>query len=385
MAKETTVKKYDILVVGAGLYGATCARLLTEKGYKCLVVEKNNYVGGMCATKKMHGIDVHINGPHIFHTNDQAVWEFVNKYSQFNSYEHVETILSNGRMWTLPIDTKAYNMMFGSLTAINAYNELSKEIKNYNVKKPSSLEDSLVLQYGVSLYTEVFKPYYEKKFGMPCGSLAASMPDMQPSYYKLTTKMHDTKMQGIPMNGYTALVENIIGDDIPIMLNKDFVNDFAKMQDLAEVIIYTGPVDRLCKYVHGPLKWSSLEVKTVDESMRGTHIYGNAVTKVADKANPMLRITEHKWFTPEREDDENWSKKNIVSYEQHKEWKVDEDPFYSINDTESTELYKKYVEFINEKWPNIVLGGTKGMYVNMRMDETIKAAMETCSAASLNN
>lgn len=377
-------KKYDILIVGAGLYGATCARLLTEKGYRCLIIEKNDYVGGMCATKKMYDIDVHIYGPHIFHTNDKEVWDFVNKYSKFNNYRHAETIISNGRLWPLPIDVKAYNMMFGSLTAINAYTEIMKEVKNYNVKKATSFEDSLVMQYGVSLYTEVFKPYYEKKFGESCGSLAPIMPDMVPSYYTLTNKLYDTEMQGIPVNGYSKLVENIIGDDIPIMLGKDFTKNFVKFYDIAEAIIYTGPVDRLCKYVHGALKWISLDVKTVDESMRGTHIYGNAVTKVADKSNPIVRMTEHKWFTPERKGNDEWAKKNIVSYEYKKDYKVDEDPFYSLNNLDSMDLYKKYVDFINEKWPNIILGGTKGLYVNMSMDETIKSAIETCKIAKEN-
>ena len=377
-------KKYDILIVGAGLYGSVCARLLTEKGYRCIIVEKNDHVGGMCATKKMHGIDVHMHGPHIFHTNDKEVWEFVNKYAKFNNYRHAETIISNGRLWTLPIDVKAYNMMFGTLTALNAYAQVAKEVKNYNVKQASSFEDSLVMQYGISLYTEVFKPYYEKKFGESCGNLAPIMPDMQPSYYKLTNQMYETEMQGIPIEGYTKMVENIIGNDIPILLNKDFVNNFDKLYGLAEVIIYTGPVDRLCKYIHGPLKWISLDIQTIDESMRGTHIYGNAVTKVADKSNGVLRMTEHKWFTPERINDEGWAKKNIVSYEHSKEWKVDEDPFYSFNTKDSMDIYGKYLTFLNEKFPNIILGGTKGMYVNMRMDETIRAAIDTCKGAEIN-
>ena len=143
-------KRYDILIVGAGLYGATCARMLTEKGYKCLIIEKNNYVGGMCATRTEHDIDIHMNGPHIFHTNDEEVWKFVTKYSRMNNYKHAETIISNGRLWTLPIDIKAYNMMFGSINALSAYTEISKEIKSYNVKKSSSLEETLVLQYGIS-------------------------------------------------------------------------------------------------------------------------------------------------------------------------------------------------------------------------------------------
>lgn len=376
-------KRYDILIVGAGLYGATCARMLTEKGYKCLIIEKNNYVGGMCATRTEHDIDIHMNGPHIFHTNDEEVWNFVTKYSRMNNYKHAETIISNGRLWTLPIDIKAYNMMFGSINALSAYTEISKEIKSYNVKKSSSLEDTLVLQYGISLYTEIFKPYYEKKYGKSCGELAPLMPDIQPSYFKLSGQMYETPMQGIPENGYTKLVENIIGNDIPIILNKDFISNIDKFYNLAEVIIYTGPVDRLCKYVYGPLKWVSLNIQTIDESMRGSHIYGNTVTKVADKQNELLRITEHKWFTPDRDSSE-WNNHNIVSYEYNKEYKVDEDPFYSLNDNESMELYGKYIEFIEEKWPNIVVGGTKGLYLNMNMSDTIKAAIELCKNAMPN-
>ena len=377
-------KRYDIVIVGAGLYGATCARLLTDKGYKCLIVEKNSYVGGMCATKRVHGIDVHLHGPHVFRTKDKEVWDFISKYCKMNSYKHSEIMLCNNRMFSLPIDIRAYNMLFGSINAMNAYKEVKSEIDNYNVAKASSLEDSLVMQYGTSIYSELMKPYYEKKFGRSCSELAVMVPDMQPSYFRLENNLYDTEWQGIPENGYTDMIEKIIGDDIPIVLNKDFVKNLDKMYDLGEVFIYTGPLDRLCKYVYGTLDWTSLEVKQIDESLRGTHIYGNAVTKVADKKNDLLRITEYKWFTPERESDAEWRNHNIVTYEYFKKYEVDTDPYYSINSIESMELYKKYLEYATNKWPNILMGGTKGLYINMSMDETIKSAMNTCKIAVQN-
>ena len=144
------VAKYDIMIVGAGLYGATCARLLTDKGYRCLIVEKNSYVGGLCASRRQNGIDVHIHGPHVFHTKNKEVWEFVNKYAKFNAYKHVETMIANGKIWSLPIDTLAYNTMFGSIDAIHAYKDIKTEIDNYNVKQSTSFEDSLIMQYGTS-------------------------------------------------------------------------------------------------------------------------------------------------------------------------------------------------------------------------------------------
>ena len=373
------VAKYDIMIVGAGLYGAICARLLTDKGYRCLIVEKNSYVGGLCASRRQNGIDVHIHGPHVFHTKNKEVWEFVNKYAKFNAYKHVETMIANGKIWSLPIDTLAYNTMFGSIDAIHAYKDIKTEIDNYNVKQSTSFEDSLIMQYGTSIYVELFKNYYEKKFGKPCSELAPIMPDMQPSYFRLAKQMHENEFQGIPMDGYTAMVENIIGNDIPVLLNKDFVENIDKMYSLADTIIYTGPIDALGKYVYGPLDWACTEMKTIDESMRGTQIYGNAVTKIADKSNDLLRITEHKWFNPERMNDKEWKLHNIVTYETRKTWTVDDYPMYAIMSQESIERCKKYEKHIYSILSKVVMGGTKGMYVNMSMDETIQAAFDTCA------
>lgn len=370
--------KYDILIVGAGLYGATCARILTDKGYRCLIIEKNPYVGGLCATKKQFNIDVHLYGPHIFHTKDIEVWNFINKYTKFNNYKHIETMFAKNRLWSLPVDTKAYNMMFGSINAINGFKTVNEEIKAYNVKQSSSFEDTLVMQYGTSLYVELFKNYYEKEFNKKCSELAPLMPDMQPSYFRLAQQMYETEMQGIPENGYTQMIENIIGNDIPIILGKDFIQNFDKFINIAEAIIYTGPVDALCKYVYGALEWSCTEVKNIDESMRGTQIYGNAVTKISDKSNDLVRITEHKWFTPERMNDTEWISHNIVSYEYKKKWTVDDYPMHAILSEESTKTYKKYEEYAASNWNHIILGGTKGLYLNMSMDETIRAAMNTC-------
>lgn len=371
-------KKYDILIVGAGLYGATCARMLTDKGYKCMMIEKNPYVGGLCATKRIHNIDVHMYGPHVFHTNEKEVWDFVNKYAKFNNYKHNEIILANRTLYKLPVDILTYNKFFGTITVQAAYNEIKKEINNCNIMKPENFEDTLIMQYGSTLYSMLFKNYYEKKYLKSCSELAPIMPDMQPSYFKFSPYMYETQMQGIPENGYTNMVENMIGNDIPIMLNTDFCSDMKKFSNLAEVTIYTGPIELLFNYKYGELDWATTEIKEVDESIKGTQIFGNSVTKMSDKGNDLVRATEHKWFNPERINDKEWINHNIVTYEYKKKWTRNDYPKYALLSNESTDKYKKYEILLSKTYPNILVGGTKGLYINMSMDETIYSAIETC-------
>lgn len=378
MERETTVKKYDFLIVGAGIFGATCARLLADKGYKCLIIERKGYVGGLCSDFEKNGVNVTRFGPHVFYTDNDEVWDFVNKYSKFNDYIHFETMLKDDKLFRVPIDMLTMNQIFGQTTSPLAFKSISNEVKNYNVSKATTLEDECILQSGLSIYGALLRTFYEKKFGRKCSELAPRMPFTLPISVKHETKMYDVKHQGYPVNGYTKMVENMIGDDIDIMLNKDFVKNIEKYSSLANIVIYTGAIDELCHYSFGPLAWHTAKFEQSDESMRGNYIYGVAVTNVADPNNELERIIEHKWFTPERKGDPNYEKTNIVTYEYTKRWEPGDENLYSLLSNESIELWEKYNDFAAQNFPNIVLCGKTASYDNFTMAESIEAAMAIC-------
>ena len=379
MEKETTVKKYDFLIVGAGICGASAARILTDKGYKCLIVEKAGEVGGLCHDREINKIIVSTYGPHIVHTNDKYVWDFLNRFSKFNEYKHCEVIMKNDKLYHLPIDMLTMNQVFNTVSAKESFNIIDKEIKNYNVLTTSNLEDSIILRCGTTIYGALLKGYYEKKFGTKCSELAMSVPQSFPVSYNYMPTMYTDKYQGYPVEGYKRLVENMIGDDIDIMLNKDFIKMFDKLYEVAEAIVYTGPVDELCHYAYGPLKWCTAEFTSSDESIRGNYIYGCPVINVSNMRgyDDTYRITEHKWFTPERIGDRTFDTHNIITYERYKKWEPGDLTLYAIIDSDQVELFNKYYKFVKERWPNIILCGKNGSFDNYDICETIQGVMES--------
>ena len=373
--------KYDFLIVGAGIFGATCARLLTDKGYKCLILERKGYVGGLCSDIVNNHIVVNRFGPHVLYTDNQEVWDFVNKYSKFNEYKHFENIVKDDMIFRVPIDMLTINKLFKKTTSLGAFKQLNTEIKNYNVLKATTLEDSIIMSSGTTIYGYLLKNLYEKKLGISCAYLLPNtMPFLMPISVKHESTMYNTRWQGFPKEGYTKMIENIIGDDIDIMLNKDFVKDIDKYLNIANIILYTGAIDELCHYMYGPLKWQSAKFVQIDESLRGNYIYGCAVTNVENPKDELYRIIEHKWFTPENIGNQDFDKTNIVTYEYPKKWEPGDELLYSINDEESMELHKRYCEYIYDKYPNMVLCGKNGAYDNFTISYSIEAALTICKS-----
>ena len=368
-------KKYDFLVVGAGIFGATCARLLTELGWKCLIIDRDKSVGGMCQTERQHNIDVHLHGPHVFHTNNVEVWNFVNRFSEFNHYKHIVLTLSDDKLYHMPFSMNTFNELYGLKYPADVRKQLLEEIKEYKVTQPTNLEEQCLAVIGSRGYEKLIKGYSEKLWGRPCSEININVMMNMPIRFTWDTSYFETPYQGIPVEGYTKLIDNIIGDKIDGMLGKTYSATDTKWNNLADLIIYTGPVDMFCNYIYGPLDWRTLMFQTQDQSMLGNNLIGNSVIHIADKSNEVLQVVEHKWFTPERLGDKEFTQHTIVSNIFASEWSPDKYPMYPVNNAKSEELYKKYVEFIKHNFPNVILGGRAGLYRPMSMSDSILNAM----------
>ena len=372
--------KYDFLIVGAGLFGATCARLLTDKGYKCLIIEKRAIVGGNCATERKNDIDIHLYGPHVFHTDDEEVWNFVNKYSKFIDYKHEVLSYSDGKLYHLPINMNTFNEILGTNSPMEAVKKVNDEISRFNVEISTNLEELAINSCGFSVYNKLIKPYSEKLWGVECTKINPMTLAKFPIRFIYDNSYFNEKYQGIPEDGYTKLVENIIGEDIDILLKTDYLQGREKYDKLASYVIFCGPIDKFCNYIYGPLKWRSLRFEFSDESNRGNNIYGTPVINIPDSNDDMIRITEHKWFTKDRVNtSDDFNSHTYISYEYPENWTPEKECFYPINDGESENILDKYISFTKENFPNFVFGGRQGTYRALSMDETIRLALNLCN------
>ena len=369
--------KYDFLIVGTGLFGATCANILTEHGYKCLIIDKNDYIGGLCATERKNNIDIHKFGPHVFHTNKKEVWDFVNKFASFNNYKH-QVIAKNGNeIYHLPFTLNTFYELFKLKTPSEVFNFLKKEHANYNIKQPENLEEQAVGGIGMVGYEKIIKNYSQKLWGKPCTELNINLIENLPIRLNWDVAYYADKYQGIPINGYTEMIDNMLSD-VQGKLKTNFDASDPKWYRLAEKIIFTGPIDEFAHNIYDPLEWRTLEIETKNESVVTTNMMGTAVMNFTDTTD-MLQAVEHKWFTPERIGDKEYDNNTYVSYIRAKEWKEGDIKFYPVNNKETEYKFLQYAAFIEQNFPDVILGGRAGLYRPMSMGDTIKAAMNLCT------
>jgi UDP-galactopyranose mutase len=369
--------KYDFLIVGTGLFGATCANILTEHGYKCLIIDKNDYIGGLCATERKNNIDIHRFGPHVFHTNKKEVWDFVNKFASFNSYKH-QVIAKNGNeIYHLPFTLNTFYELFKLKTPSEVFNFLKKEHANYNIKQPENLEEQAVGGIGMVGYEKIIKNYSQKLWGKSCTELNINLIENLPIRLNWDVAYYADKYQGIPINGYTEMIDNMLSD-VQGKLKTNFDASDPKWYRLAEKIIFTGPIDEFAHNIYDPLEWRTLEIETKNESVVTTNMMGTAVMNFTDTTD-MLQAVEHKWFTPERIGDKEYDNNTYVSYIRAKEWKEGDIKFYPVNNKETEYKFLQYAAFIEQNFPDVTLGGRAGLYRPMSMSDTIKAAMNLCT------
>ena len=360
-------KKYDYLIVGSGLFGSTCAYELNKRGFKVLVLEKRNHIGGNVYTKNVDGINIHIYGPHIFHTSDENIWNYINQFALFNNFINSPIADYCGEKYHLPFNMNTFCELWDDVkTPADAKRHIDSEKAKYNITNPTNLEEQAISLVGETIYKKLVKEYTEKQWGKDCNQLPPFIIRRLPVRFTFNNNYFDDKYQGIPIGGYTKIIEKML-DGIDVILNEDFLKKKERYLSIANKVIYTGPIDEYYKFKYGRLEYRSLkfEVKKLNISS----YQGNAVVNYTSHAVPYTRIVEHKFFDFANTTD------TIVSYEYPAKFKKGSIPYYTVNDDKNNELYRKYLKE-SEGDKNIFFGGRLGSYRYFDMDDTIIAALE---------
>jgi UDP-galactopyranose mutase len=357
--------KYDYLIVGAGLFGAICARELTNAGKKCLVIEKRNHIAGNCYTEEINNIQVHAYGAHIFHTSDQKVWEYVNRFAEFNNYVNSPVANYCGKLYNLPFNMNTFYQIWGVISPEETKAKISKQIKDAGITQPKNLEEQAISLVGYDIYVLLIKEYTEKQWGKTCKDLPASIINRLPVRFTFDNNYFNARWQGIPIGGYTALVQKIL-NGIDVQLNTDYLQCKEGFDRLAEKIIYTGQIDQYFNYRYGPLEWRSLRFET--ETVECDNYQGVAVMNYTDHETPYTRIIEHKHF------EFGTQSTTVITKEYPAKWKMGMDAYYPINDNQNQLLLKQYINLASKEI-NIYFGGRLGDYKYYDMDTTIAVAL----------
>ena len=367
------MNKFDFIIVGAGFAGATCARLLTNKNYKCLILEQRPFVSGNCVTEIRDNIVIHHFGAHIIHTNDYEVWEFLNDFGRINPVRIQPKIFNNGQIYSYPHSLQTLHEIYDDIWPNDLLLSLENDLVKFN--KITNVKEYCLANYGKSLYELIYKNYYLKLFETESNNL--DLDNLIQSYSKIETYqkfLYDDEYQGIPEQGYTKLVENIIGDDIPIMLNTDFLANKEKWLNLADNIIYTGELDRFFNYCIGALDWRSAYFDLDDMSEKTSNVSGTPITIFTDEGTKWYQTTEHKWLNPNRE-----SESTYISYEYSIPWQIGTETCWPILNEKSKNLYSRYSKKLAEQYPNVLLCGRKPEYNFASIAEVVRSAFDLCN------
>lgn len=368
------MRKYDFIIVGAGFAGASCARLLTDKGYKCLVIEERPFVGGNCLTDKQNNIDIHFLGAHILHTDNDHVWDFLTTYGDIHEYNYMQYSWYDGKIYPIPYSMNLLSILYNKSWPYECESEVDKK---EDIVDQSNIENYSLAKFGKDVYEKTIKGYYEKKFNMKCSDISfANLEEKIRNELIFINSFYQEKYQGVPEDGYVKLVENILGDDIDVLLNTNFLNNKDKFLNLCDHLIYTGPVDKLFNYCMGHMNWGNIHFEFTNESDKTNNLSGAPIVRFCDDQAQWYRMTEHKWLTPWRSGNEEFDNNTYISYEFFKEWKPGEECYFSIYDERSLNLFSRYKTRLKEHYPKILLCGSKAEYKNYSICETIERAME---------
>ena len=365
------MKEYNYLVVGAGLYGAVFAQQAKASGKTVLVIDKRDNVGGNIYTEKVEGINVHKYGAHIFHTNNQKVWDYITQFATFNRFTNSPVANYKGELYSLPFNMYTFNKMWGVVTPEEAAAKIEEQRKEI-IGEPKNLEEQAISLVGRDIYEKLIKGYTEKQWGRDCKDLPSFIIKRLPVRLTFDNNYFNALYQGIPVGGYTRLVENLL-DGIEVRLGVDYLEDKEKWNAMATNVVYTGPIDAYFNYCLGTLEYRSVRFER--ELLDKPNFQGNAAVNYTDRETPWTRIIEHKWFEFGKDEEGNDLPKTVISREYSSEWKPGDEPYYPVNDEKNGTLYRKYKE-LADKEENVIFGGRLGEYKYYDMDQVIATALE---------
>lgn len=359
-------QKYDYLIVGSGLFGSVFAYEANKKGKKCLVIEKRNHIAGNIYTEEIEGIQVHKYGAHIFHTSNKRVWEYINQFAEFNRYTNSPIAKYKNEIYNLPFNMNTFSKLWGIFTPDEAQRKIEDELKEANITEPRNLEEQAIKLVGKTIYEKLVKGYTEKQWGQKATELPTFIIKRLPVRFTYDNNYFNDTYQGIPIGGYTQIIGKMLSG-IEVRLNYDYFEHKDDLKDIAEKIIFTGPIDRFYDYMFGQLEYRSLRFET--EILDKENYQGNAVVNYTEYEIPYTRIIEHKHFEYGNQP------KTVITREYPDTWNVEKEAYYPINNERNEELYRKYKE-IADKETNIIFGGRLGQYRYYDMHQVIEEALK---------
>lgn len=368
------MKKYDYLIVGAGLYGAVMAYELGKKGKSCLMIDKRDHIAGNIYCEDVEGIHVHKYGAHIFHTSDKKIWDYINQFAEFNHYINSPVAVYKDELYNLPFNMNTFSRMWGIKTPEEAKKIIERQRKESGITEPKNLEEQALFLGGKDIYEKLIKGYTEKQWGRPCTELPSFIIKRLPVRLTFDNNYFNALYQGIPVGGYTKMVANLL-DGIEVRLNEDYLAKKAEYDVMADKVIYTGAIDAYFDYKLGTLEYRS--VRFENETLDKPNFQGNAAVNYTDVETPWTRIIEHKWFEFGKDEDGNDLPKTVISREYSSEWKPGDEPYYPVNDEKNGQLYAQYRE-LAEKENKVIFGGRLGEYKYYDMDAVIASALDMC-------
>ena len=369
--EKNSMKQYDYLIVGAGLFGAVFAREMTDAGYRCLVIDRRSHIAGNIYTEDVEGIAVHRYGAHIFHTDDREVWEYVNRFSAFNRYTNSPVAVWRDELYNLPFNMNTFHALWGVRTPAEARERIERERAPYRCDSPRNLEEQALSLVGRDIYEKLVRGYTEKQWGRSATELPAFIIRRLPLRFTYDNNYFNDPLQGIPTEGYTAMVARML-DGIEVRLGVDFLLDRSALSALAETVVFTGMIDAYYEYRFGTLAYRSLRFET--ETLDTDNWQGNAVVNYTEREVPYTRIIEHKHFNFGTQE------KTVITREYPAEWKPGDEPYYPVNDDFNNALYERYAALAKEE-KNVIFGGRLGEYRYYDMHKVVRAALDAADKA----
>lgn len=362
---------YDYLVVGSGLYGAVFAREAVKRKKSVLVIDKRSHIAGNIYTETVEGIHVHVYGAHIFHTNNKKVWDYITQFATFNRFTNSPVANYKGELYSMPFNMYTFNKMWGVVTPEEAEAVISEQRKEIT-SVPKNLEEQAISLVGRDIFEKLVKGYTEKQWGRDCKDLPPFIIKRLPVRLTFDNNYFNALYQGIPVGGYTKLVKNLL-QGIEVRLNTDYLAYKSELDQIAEKVIYTGPIDAYFSYALGCLEYRSVRFET--EILDKPNFQGNAAVNYTDREVPWTRIIEHKWFEFGKDEQGNDLPKTVISKEYSSEWKPGDEPYYPVNDEKNSALYERYRKLADDE-SNVIFGGRLGEYKYYDMDQVIAAALD---------